>query len=260
MRATPSAPRRRRRPPSPWPRTPFQRGHAACILAATLARRQRWNDTWAALRHLDDALATITEPAPRIRASAAVTRDPAPPSPLASSAPPTTPPTTPYAPPATPHSVSSTSTRSRPSPRSRSPPTTTPRPPASLAAADAERRRRGYRGRLTSAVTDVAGARLAAEHAAAWTDGARLTLEDATALARRTRGPRGRPSFGFDALTPTERLVADHVRHGRTNAEIAAALLVTVPTVKTHLTHIFAKLGVRNRAELASRSSRTEPD
>jgi DNA-binding CsgD family transcriptional regulator len=106
--------------------------------------------------------------------------------------------------------------------------------------------------RLTCSIPEPTIAELRTEHGAAWSEGARLTLEEATALAQRSRGPRGRPSFGFEALTPTETLVVQHVRQGQTNAEIAKELLVSVPTVKTHLTRIFTKLGVRNRAELAS--------
>src|SRR6185312_6080870 len=54
--------------------TPFQRIHATCMLAATLADLERWDDARAALRRVDDALAAVTEPAPRPRATAAVTR------------------------------------------------------------------------------------------------------------------------------------------------------------------------------------------
>jgi DNA-binding CsgD family transcriptional regulator len=110
---------------------------------------------------------------------------------------------------------------------------------------------------LTSSVPGDVGAALGAEHPAAWEEGAALTLEEAPAFAQRSRGPRGRPSFGIDALTPTERLVVDQVKHGHTNAEIAAQLFVSVATVKTHLTRVFAKLGVRNRAELVSLAAAT---
>jgi DNA-binding CsgD family transcriptional regulator len=61
------------------------------------------------------------------------------------------------------------------------------------------------------------------------------------------------PSAG--ALTPTERRVAELVGQGRSNKEVAAALFVTVKTVEAHLSRIYAKLGVRSRAELAHRLS-----
>jgi DNA-binding CsgD family transcriptional regulator len=52
-------------------------------------------------------------------------------------------------------------------------------------------------------------------------------------------------------LTPAERRVAALVADGRTNREVAAALSLGERTVETHLTHIYAKLGVRTRTELA---------
>ena len=77
-------------------------------------------------------------------------------------------------------------------------------------------------------------------------------MAEAVSIARRQRGPRGRPAFGVGSLTPTEALVAEGLARGRTNPEVAAELLITVATVKTHVTRIFAKLNVRNRAELAN--------
>jgi DNA-binding CsgD family transcriptional regulator len=56
-----------------------------------------------------------------------------------------------------------------------------------------------------------------------------------------------------DGLTGTERRVAALVTRGHTNREIAAAMFVTENTVQTHLRHIFQKLGVRSRTELAAR-------
>jgi DNA-binding CsgD family transcriptional regulator len=54
-----------------------------------------------------------------------------------------------------------------------------------------------------------------------------------------------------DGLTPAERRVATLVAEGRTNREVAAALFLGERTVASHLTHIYAKLGVRSRTELA---------
>jgi DNA-binding CsgD family transcriptional regulator len=51
-------------------------------------------------------------------------------------------------------------------------------------------------------------------------------------------------------LTAAERRVASLVAEGHTNREVAAALVLGERTVETHLTHIYAKLGVRSRAEL----------
>ena len=54
-----------------------------------------------------------------------------------------------------------------------------------------------------------------------------------------------------EGLTPAERRVAALVAEGRTNREVAAALFVTERTVASHLSHVYAKLGVRSRTELA---------
>jgi DNA-binding CsgD family transcriptional regulator len=54
-------------------------------------------------------------------------------------------------------------------------------------------------------------------------------------------------------LTAAERRVAILVARGQTNREVAAALFLGERTVASHLTHIYAKLGVRSRTELAHR-------
>jgi DNA-binding CsgD family transcriptional regulator/tetratricopeptide (TPR) repeat protein len=56
-----------------------------------------------------------------------------------------------------------------------------------------------------------------------------------------------------DALTETERRVAALVTQGHTNREVAAAMFVTQNTIQTHIQHIFQKLRVRSRTELAAR-------
>lgn len=54
-----------------------------------------------------------------------------------------------------------------------------------------------------------------------------------------------------EGLTAAENRVAALVAEGRTNREVAAALFLGERTVASHLTHIYAKLGVRSRTELA---------
>jgi DNA-binding CsgD family transcriptional regulator len=60
---------------------------------------------------------------------------------------------------------------------------------------------------------------------------------------------------GADALTPSERRVAELAAAGRSNPEIAHLLFVTRRTVETHLTSAYRKLDVRSRDELAARLS-----
>ena len=54
-----------------------------------------------------------------------------------------------------------------------------------------------------------------------------------------------------EGLTPAEQRVAALVAQGRTNREVATTLFLGERTVETHLSHIYAKLGVRSRTELA---------
>jgi DNA-binding CsgD family transcriptional regulator len=54
-----------------------------------------------------------------------------------------------------------------------------------------------------------------------------------------------------EGLTAAERRVAALVAVGRTNKEVAATLFLGERTVETHLSHVYAKLGVRSRTELA---------
>jgi ATP/maltotriose-dependent transcriptional regulator MalT len=54
-----------------------------------------------------------------------------------------------------------------------------------------------------------------------------------------------------ELLSRREREVLDLVEHRLTNRQIAAALFISESTVKVHVHHIFDKLGVRSRAELA---------
>jgi DNA-binding NarL/FixJ family response regulator len=59
------------------------------------------------------------------------------------------------------------------------------------------------------------------------------------------------PAQPVDPLTPREEEVLLAVARGRTNAEIGDELHISLSTVKTHLASLMAKLGVRNRVEIA---------
>ncbi|MBO0870835.1 MAG: response regulator transcription factor [Micromonosporaceae bacterium] len=63
--------------------------------------------------------------------------------------------------------------------------------------------------------------------------------------------PAAPPRQPIEALTDREEQVLALVARGRTNSEIAAQLYITLSTVKTHVTSLMTKLGVRNRVEIA---------
>jgi DNA-binding CsgD family transcriptional regulator len=79
--------------------------------------------------------------------------------------------------------------------------------------------------------------------------GAPVWAERARAEAARIGGRR--PPSG-DGLTQAEERVARLAAGGMTNREIADALYMSVRTVEGHLSHIYRKLGVRSRTELAA--------
>ena len=87
-------------------------------------------------------------------------------------------------------------------------------------------------------------------------EGQRLDGPAAVVYARRARGERRRPAFGWDSLTPTELEVVRLAAAGLTNPAIGERLFISRGTVKTHLQHVFAKLGMHTRAELAAAAIR----
>jgi DNA-binding NarL/FixJ family response regulator len=62
---------------------------------------------------------------------------------------------------------------------------------------------------------------------------------------------RERAGKQLSALSPRELEVVKAIAAGQSNAEIAAALLMSVPTVKAHVTHILTKAGLANRTQIA---------
>jgi DNA-binding NarL/FixJ family response regulator len=76
-------------------------------------------------------------------------------------------------------------------------------------------------------------------------DVTRRLIEDFVSRPR----PASTPPTILDALTPREAEVMALIARGLSNSAIAAELYLSQPTVKTHVTRIFAKLGVRDRVQ-----------
>jgi DNA-binding NarL/FixJ family response regulator len=95
----------------------------------------------------------------------------------------------------------------------------------------------------------------------------RQLMEHAVGSAADTRRARARERVA--ALNDREREVAVAVGQGLSNAEIAAALYMSVATVKTHVSRVLAKLDLNNRVQIAllaydagllEQSAESEPD
>ena len=119
-----------------------------------------------------------------------------------------------------------------------------------------EARFKVYDAAFESAVGVLRGALGDDEFDAAWAEGAALSTEEAIAYAQRGRGERKRPSSGWASLTPTELDVVRLVSEGLGNKDIAARLFVSHRTVQTHLTHVYTKLGLTSRVQLAQEAAR----
>jgi DNA-binding CsgD family transcriptional regulator len=91
---------------------------------------------------------------------------------------------------------------------------------------------------------------------AAWAEGGALSTEEAIAYAQRGRGERKRPSSGWGSLTPTEHDVVRLVAEGLANKQIGGRLFISPRTVQTHLTHVYAKLGLTSRVQLVQEAGR----
>jgi DNA-binding CsgD family transcriptional regulator len=107
-------------------------------------------------------------------------------------------------------------------------------------------RRRARQKRPARAAIELALAGFEELGAAGWAERARRELG---AIGGRTRS---------EGLTAAEQRVADLVAGGATNAEVASTLFLSERTVASHLTRVYAKLGVRSRTELARKLAAAE--
>lgn len=107
----------------------------------------------------------------------------------------------------------------------------------------------GARGYLTK---DAGIAEIArAIHAAADHQALLDPVVQSRLIAAARAGARPAPAAETlpDQLTPREAEVLSLIARGLSNAEIAAALVVSEATIKTHINHVFAKIGARDRAQ-----------
>jgi DNA-binding CsgD family transcriptional regulator len=112
-------------------------------------------------------------------------------------------------------------------------------------------------GRAERKLRKWAAARRSLELAAATFDEIGSAGWAAYARSEAARIGARRPG-GSGELTPTERRVVELAAAGHSNKEIARTLFVSINTVEGHLSHAYAKLGVRSRAQLAHRLARDE--
>jgi len=96
---------------------------------------------------------------------------------------------------------------------------------------------------LTAAVRSVAEG-----HALLAPQLTRRVIERFTRSGARTTAPRAEPT-GLDELTERERDVLVRMARGLSNAEIAEDLVVGTATVKTHVSRVLTKLGLRDRVQ-----------
>jgi DNA-binding CsgD family transcriptional regulator len=109
----------------------------------------------------------------------------------------------------------------------------------------------------TEAVDELRAALAAYEAAGATGDATRVRAS----LRRRgvrpgVRGARQRPATGWDSLTPTERQVVALAAEGLTSRQIGDRLYISTFTVGSHLRHVYQKLGINSRLQLAAATRR----
>lgn len=92
---------------------------------------------------------------------------------------------------------------------------------------------------------------LALFEASAIRPGADLACQELATLGVHSHSPRGATPAPLSLLSPREDAIAIRAATGATTQEIASELFLSRKTVEAHLTHIYRKLGVRSRTQLA---------
>ncbi|OBJ39614.1 transcriptional regulator [Mycolicibacterium mucogenicum] len=113
-----------------------------------------------------------------------------------------------------------------------------------------------YDGAYDESVDGLRAAMAPEDFAAAWDEGTRLTTDEVITYIQRGRGERRRSTNGWDSITRAELEVVKLTADGLGNKEIATRLFISPRTVQAHLSHIYAKLGLTSRVQLAQEASR----
>ena len=91
----------------------------------------------------------------------------------------------------------------------------------------------------------------------AWAEGARCPPRRRSPTPSAAAANANARASGWGSLTPTERDVVRLVNEGLANNDIATRLFVSPRTVQTHRTHVYTKLGLTSRAQLAQKQAAT---
>jgi DNA-binding CsgD family transcriptional regulator len=132
-----------------------------------------------------------------------------------------------------------------------------PRPLELAAACEDAGTHLGRADRLAEAISFLEEAGELYEEIGAVRDGARVRSElRKHGVTRGTRGRQPRATEGWDSLTKTELKVLSLVAQRLSNPEVAERMFVSRHTIESHLKHIYRKLRIASRVELAAEAAR----